>query len=618
MSSENGLLSVGGIPVSMITSPSVTTFLPEEDASTCLLLPATPSPPPMDFIHPLTPSTGNDENNEMGGDDARAETSSSGSSGIGMDVPIAGTTTLYNNKNVYQNLENNGETFQQNGTKQYANLNIQITKDTPGFVHWNWPLIRKCTFFFFLAGIFAMAGIVVAMIVSLPKACNPKSAWYRGSVFYEIFPASFQDYNNDGLGDLIGLTSRLDYVKGLGVTAVRLNSIFPSKNYPDHFQNVTTLLEIDEVLGGTKDLRIVAESLHARNMSLVLDLPLYPLVKELHQMGWDQMDETNNSAADFPKGLKVSAQREDDIVSKAIELWVSHGVDGFYIKGLENYFDDPYLLENIAQWKKILGRDRVFIISQKLLDRVDEKIAKEILNSVDLVDVYLDITQGAQSIAEQIKKTVEGLLTPGPGPYIQWSLGGVSERRISTGLTPNATLAATLMELMLPGSPSIFYGDEIALQESHDPLGDHADTKHLHHLSAMAWNTGQFTSRESLPWIPRGAAASFGHVDYVSEMVALREASPSLYKNSIKKLDKIDRNTSVKNSRNDILIVERWYPRRRSFVSISNFGEKKVSLDLSSLFYGGVVMVGKYKNERILFSQFEIGPIETIIIRLDK
>lgn len=105
-------LQIAGDP-SLLPSPSVSTFLPEEDASTCLLLPATPSPPPMDFIHPLTPGQGNEEScTELAGDDARAETSSSGSSGIGMDVPIAGTTTLYNNKNVYQNLENNNETIQ--------------------------------------------------------------------------------------------------------------------------------------------------------------------------------------------------------------------------------------------------------------------------------------------------------------------------------------------------------------------------------------------------------------------------------------------------------------------------------------------------------------------------
>lgn len=110
LSTETGLIGVQ-IPVSQVifTSPSVSTFLAEEDASMCPLLPATPSPPPMDFIHPLTPSTGIED----AGDDAQAETSSSsGSSGICMDIPVAGTTTLYNNKNVYQNLGNNNETIQ--------------------------------------------------------------------------------------------------------------------------------------------------------------------------------------------------------------------------------------------------------------------------------------------------------------------------------------------------------------------------------------------------------------------------------------------------------------------------------------------------------------------------
>lgn len=195
LSTDNGLIGIQ----TMITSPSVSTFLAEEDASMCpLLLPATPSPPPMDFIHPLTPSTGIEENLTDAADDAQAETSSSSdSSGICMDIPVAGTTTLYNNKNVYQNLGNNNETIQvnlllvhfvfrfsvakknylvrqENGTKQYASLNIQITKDTPGFVHWNWPLIRKCSFFFFISAVIAMAGIVVMMILSLPKSCNPK------------------------------------------------------------------------------------------------------------------------------------------------------------------------------------------------------------------------------------------------------------------------------------------------------------------------------------------------------------------------------------------------------------------------------------------------------------
>lgn len=447
-----------------------------------------------------------------------------------------------------------------------------------------------------------------------------RTVWYKGSVFYEIFPASFQDYNGDGLGDLLGLTTRLSYLKTLGVSAVRLNSIFPSKNYPDHFQNVTTLMEIDDVLGGTKELGIVAESLHARNMSLVLDLPIYPLLKQLNATDdWESDINSTEYSSDSRTIRSVTHLDTQNTVADAIKLWLSYGVDGFYIKGLENFHDDPYLIENLKLWKKLVGTSKVLIISQNLLNKVDEKLSNDIIKYVDLVDVYLDITQGSQHIAAQIKTTLNGVLAPGDGPYIQWSLGGVSERRIASGLTPDASLAATLMELILPGSPNIFYGDEISLQESHDPFGDHVDTKHLHHLSAMAWNTvPQFTNRESLPWIPRGAAVSFNNINYVTDMIALRETSPSIYQNGVRKNERKEPNTSIKYSRNDILILERWYPRRNTFVSISNFGERKVSLDLSSLFYGGQVMAGKTKGQRVLFSEFEIGPIETIIVRLDK
>ncbi|KAG4072321.1 hypothetical protein HA402_004253 [Bradysia odoriphaga] len=611
LSTEAGLIGVQ-IPVSMITSPSVSTFLAEEDASMCPLLPATPSPPPMDFIHPLTPSTGIDENLTDVADDGQAETSSSsGSSGICMDIPVAGTTTLYNNKNVYQNLGNNNETFQENGTKQYASLNIHITKDTPGFVHWNWPLIRKCSFFFFISGVVAMAGMVVMMILSLPKSCNPKTAWYKGTVFYEIFPASFQDLNDDGIGDLMGLSARIGYLHSLGVGVVRLNSIFPSKHYPDHFQNVTTLMDIDEVLGGKKELKVVADSLHARNMSLVLDLPIYPLIRELSE----PQDENNQTVAVFSTD---DDSVDEDVILKALKLWIGLGVDGFYIKGLENYFDDPYLIENVGLWKKTIGSNRILIVSKTLFDRVDPKTANELSRSVDLVDVYLDISQGSQKVAAEIKSTIQGVLEPGDGPYIQWSLSGVSQRRTSE-LSPNTTLAATLMELMLPGSPSIFYGDEVALQSAHDPLGDHSDTKHLHHLSTMEWNTThQFTGRKTLPWLPRGAAVSFENIDDVADMISLRESSPSIYQNVIRKTSKPERNTSVKFTPHDVLILERWYPRRRSFVSITNFSNRKLSLDLSSMFYSGEIAIGKLKGERVLFSDFEIGPNETIIVRLDK
>lgn len=174
ISANQSLLGVN-LPQSLNTSPSMSTFLAEEDASTCPLLPTTPSPPP--FNDPLTPNAHNDAQQiNDGNDDARAaeeETSScSGSSGIDGQV-VAGTTTVFN-PNVYQHLGKNGESIPESENKLHAHLNLPDSKDVPSFVYWNWTLIRRCSFMLFIAGVVAMIAIVVSMIYSLPKSCNPR------------------------------------------------------------------------------------------------------------------------------------------------------------------------------------------------------------------------------------------------------------------------------------------------------------------------------------------------------------------------------------------------------------------------------------------------------------
>uniref|UniRef100_U5EPQ3 Putative alpha amylase catalytic domain found in solute carrier family 3 member 1 protein n=1 Tax=Corethrella appendiculata TaxID=1370023 RepID=U5EPQ3_9DIPT len=620
---------------SLTTSPSVSTFMPEEDASICPLLPSTPSPP-LDFTHPLTPSTGNDDNNIEERNDLVADTSSSGSStDIGLNPDNEASNSLFNNTYPYYPAKCDN-IIQENGMT--GNMNMQLTKDMPSFVHWNWPLIRKCTFLLFLSGIAAMLSMVVYMIINLPSSCNPPVAWYKGNVFYEIFPASFQDSNNDGLGDLRGLIGRADYLKNLNVGAVRLNSIFPSQHYPDHYQNVTSLTEIDDILGKLDDLKRLSATLHERNISLLLDLPIYPFVKHLSPSSLRSQhynesggnydgDNANDEVPIISEFLRLSRSIPEENfntnpITNAIRFWISRAsIDGFYIKGLEHFYDDPYLVENIKDWKYLLGSDRILIVSKKLIDQVNDEIAEILLQYVDLVDVYLDVTNGTQYIAEQVKEIMGNHLYKVDQPWIHWSLGGISERRISSKLSPNATLATTLMELMLPGTPNIFYGDEISLEEINDVTGEHSETKHLHHLSTMLWNAHQneFTGRESLPWLPKGSA-SFHHLDQISDMIQLRIKSPSIYKNAVIKEDTTMGNTNIRASKNDLLIIERWYPRRHSFVSISNFGPYLISLDLSALFYSGELIIGGLspKNSKIYFTDFEIRPFETLIIKLHK
>lgn len=52
--------------------------------------------------------------------------------------------------------------------------------------------------------------------------------WYKGAVIYQVYPRSFQDSNNDGIGDLKGIINRIDYIKSLGVDAIWISPFFKS------------------------------------------------------------------------------------------------------------------------------------------------------------------------------------------------------------------------------------------------------------------------------------------------------------------------------------------------------------------------------------------------------
>jgi glycosidase len=502
-------------------------------------------------------------------------------------------------------------------------LNIPLTKDMPSFVKWNWPLIRKVTFVVFLSGIFAMCGIVLAMIYNLPKICNPEKVWYQGSVFYEIFPASFKDSDGNSVGDLRGLAGKVQYFQNLSIGAIRLNSIFEAKNYPENFKNIDSLMNISKELGTIEDMKFLIAELHSRNISLLLDLPLYPMYTKLDP---STMENLTRNANDKPVGeeyLRIERSLIDNNgITNVMRFWLSHGIDGFYLKGLENFADDQYLMENIREWKYVLGKDRIMIVNESLIERVNDDLAKEILQSIDLIDVFIDITNGTQSIEHQVISILNGKLKPREnGPWIHWSMNGIEKRRMAASINQNMSLAGVLMSLMLPGTSSIFYGDELSMGNVHDPFNEHTETKHLHHLPTMPFTdqSAKFTASQILPWLPKSASVSYEHLEYVIDACALRHRSPALFMNSVRKDDnEIHGNTHIRANKDDLLIIERTYPRRNTIVSITNLGMDNLSLDISTFYYSGELVLGPAKKTKVFFNNFKIAAMETVIVKLDK
>lgn len=97
-----------------------------------------------------------------------------------------------------------------------------------------------------------------------------QASWWRNGVIYQIYPRSFQDSNHDGVGDLDGITSRLDYLAGLGIHGVWVSPIYPSP-MADFGYDVADYVGIDPLFGNMAGFDTMLDAVHARGMKLILD-----------------------------------------------------------------------------------------------------------------------------------------------------------------------------------------------------------------------------------------------------------------------------------------------------------------------------------------------------------
>lgn len=98
-----------------------------------------------------------------------------------------------------------------------------------------------------------------------------RSRWYKDAVVYQIYPRSFCDSNGDGIGDIQGIISKLDYIKGLGVDAVWLSPVYKSPN-DDNGYDISDYRDIMDEFGTLDDFRQMLQEMHKRNIRLIMDL----------------------------------------------------------------------------------------------------------------------------------------------------------------------------------------------------------------------------------------------------------------------------------------------------------------------------------------------------------
>jgi len=95
--------------------------------------------------------------------------------------------------------------------------------------------------------------------------------WWKHGVIYQIYPRSFYDSNGDGIGDIRGILSRIDYLQDLGIDAIWLSPINKSPMY-DFGYDISNYREIDPVFGSIKDFRELVKEAHKRGIRIIMDL----------------------------------------------------------------------------------------------------------------------------------------------------------------------------------------------------------------------------------------------------------------------------------------------------------------------------------------------------------
>ena len=202
-----------------------------------------------------------------------------------------------------------------------------------------------------------------------PTAPAPHKAWWKEAVVYQIYPRSFMDTNGDGVGDLKGITSRLDYVKSLGVDVVWLNPIYASPN-DDNGYDISDYRAIMSEMGTMADFDEMLAGMHARGIKLVMDLVVnhssdehewfrqsrsgrdnpyrdyyhwWPAERGTPPRRWSYFDEEQNAwrldAATNAYYLHYFSRKQPDLkwenprvrreVYEVMKFWFDKGVDGF-------------------------------------------------------------------------------------------------------------------------------------------------------------------------------------------------------------------------------------------------------------------------------------------------
>jgi len=380
------------------------------------------------------------------------------------------------------------------------------------------------------------------------------SLWYKDAVIYEVHVRAFRDDNGDGIGDFKGLTSKLDYLRDLGVTALWLLPFYPSPLKDDGY-DIADYKSINPAYGTMRDFRRFLREAHARDLKVITELVInhtsdqHPWFQRARHapVGSPERDfyvwsdtpelyedariifqdtETSNWAWDpvakayywhrffsHQPDLNFENPEVHEAIFDVLDYWLDMGVDGLRLDAV------PYLYEREGTMCENLPETHEFL--RQLRSRVDEKYEGRMLLAeanqwpedsvayfgdgdechmafhfplmprlfmalrmesrfpiIDILDQTPEIpdtSQWAIFLRNHDELTLE-MVTDEERDYMYRVYAGDPQTRINVGirrrlapLLGNNRREIELMNgllLSLPGTPIIYYGDEIGMGDN--------------------------------------------------------------------------------------------------------------------------------------------------------
>jgi alpha-glucosidase len=456
--------------------------------------------------------------------------------------------------------------------------------------------------------------------------------WWQTGVIYQIYPRSFQDTNGDGVGDLPGITARLDYLAGLGIDAIWISPFYPSP-MKDFGYDVADYTGVDPLFGTMEDFDALLREAHARGLRVILDFvpnhssdehpwfvesrgsatsskrdwylwhkPLPPgddwkparerlpnnWMSHFGGPAWEWDERTEqfylHSFLKEQPDLNWRNTEVREAIYGAMRFWLEKGVDGFrmdvlwllikdaefrsnppnpeYHGGMHDFASTlPVYNSNRPETQEVVAEMRglmdgygatlpesaqaseasstlemksarshrvligeIYLPLQELVKYYGMPVQRgpaqlpgpetQELNGANLpFNFHLIQTEWKASAIAQIIRHYEELLPPGGWP--NYVLGNHDQPRLASRVGAKQARAAAMLLLTLRGTPTLYYGDELGMQdvaispaqvkdpaEKNEPgKGRGRDPERAPMLWVSAPNAG-FTTPEATPWLP--------------------------------------------------------------------------------------------------------------------